>query len=797
MGAESELEPTLGVDGTEGPPVATARLPDRYEDLGRIATGGFGEVRRVRDQHLGCVLAMKILRWEAAEDPEQRRRFHAEARLTSQLKHPGIVAVQDLGELEDGRSWFTMEIVRGRTLTDVIGALHAGDEAWTLRRVVDALVSACQAVAAAHVDGVVHRDLKPDNVMVGAFGEVRVMDWGLARLVAAIDDETTDSFRDVAADQTAVGRVMGTPAFMPPEQARGEPIGPTADVYALGAMLYRVLTGRSPYLGDGRTAWLGVLAGPPPDVRTTPLLPEELCAICDRAMARDPADRFPHAAALADALAAWLEGARKLQEAQALVEAVRARVPEAAALRARAVTLDEEARRALDGVAPSAPVEQKIGGWRLEEEAKAARSEARRVEAELVRDLRAALTGAPDLPAAHDTLADLYRERLEDAESRGDLDAVAEHELALRTHDRGRHSAWLAGNGAVTLVTDPPGARVEVYRYEERDRRLVEVPAGELGVTPLHAVPLPRGSYLLVLTLPGHAPVRYPVQVGRLEHWEGIRPGDAAPHPIWLPRVGELGPDDCYVPAGWFVSGGDPNALDGLPRRRLWVDGLRARRHPVTNAEYIAFLDDVREERWCPRDTIKNALLFQRDGEGRYHLPEKPVGDQDPGVPDEPVCFVDVASARAFAEWETKRTGVEWRLPHDQEWEKAARGVDARAFPWGDQLDPSWACMQLSHVGVPKRAVVSAYPGDESPYGVRGMGGNVRDWCANGYSRGGFTAGSALVPHDDSGMDSTHCMVRGGSISNTALGCRVAVRGAWNPSNRGAMVGFRLVSSVS
>jgi eukaryotic-like serine/threonine-protein kinase len=804
------LQQTQDADGPSSvsrPPVARVQLPPRYVDLGCIGVGGFGEVRRVRDERLGCVLAMKILRLDAQDQPDVRRRFLSEARLTAQLQHPGIVAVQDLGELPDGRSWYTMEEVRGRTFSSVVAELHrtAQDPSatWTLRRVVGALASACQAVAAAHAEGVIHRDLKPDNVMVGAFGEVRVMDWGLARLEGASTPDHAETPiglpSSLLANQTAAGRVMGTPAYMAPEQARGERIRAVADVYALGAMLYQVLAGRPPYLGDGRTAWLGVLAGPPPDVQgVAPWpLPDELVDICQRAMARAPDARFKDAASLADALAAWLEGARKRQEAMALVDAVRQRLPEAAALRGQAQDLARQAAQALDGVAPNAPFDDKLAGWRLEAQALAALVDARAVEAELVRDLRAALTGAPDLGAAHDTLADLYRARLEDAELRGDLAAVAEHELNLRTHDRGRHRAWLAGEGAISLVTDPPGARVDVWRCEERDRRLVDVRVGSLGETPLREVALPRGSYVLVVSRAGCAPVRCPIQLGRLEHWDGVRPGGAASLPIWLPPAGSLGPDDCYVPAGWFKSGGDPNALDGLPARRLWVDGLLVRRHPVTNAEYLAFMNDVRDDHWCPRDPVQDRLLYVRGPTGDYQLPVAPGGDQVPCRPDEPVSHIDVASARAYAAWEAARTGVPWRLPHDQEWEKAARGVDGRLYPWGNHLDPSWACMQLSHVGVPNRAPVAAYPADCSPYGVRGLGGNVRDWCSNDYQRTGLAPAVLIVPRDEPDPDASYCMVRGGSIVSAATGCLAAGRMAWNPASRGAVVGFRLVADVA
>ena len=239
-------------------------LPARYTDLGRIAAGGFGEIRRVHDAELDRVVAMKLLRPDVARAPSLEARFVAEAKLTAGLEHPGIVGVHDRGRLDDGRLWFTMREVRGRTLREVIDEVHAaaGPEGfretpsgWTFRRLADAFARVCQAVAYAHRRGVVHRDLKPDNIMVGELGEALVMDWGLGRRVGAADatDEGADAPpEDTASPQlTKLGDVLGTPAYMPPEQALGQRDlhGLPSDVYALGAVLYHLLAGRPPYVG--------------------------------------------------------------------------------------------------------------------------------------------------------------------------------------------------------------------------------------------------------------------------------------------------------------------------------------------------------------------------------------------------------------------------------------------------------------------------------------------------------------------------------------------------------------------
>jgi serine/threonine-protein kinase len=154
-------------------------LPEPYQDLRQLGSGGFGEVRRVRDHKLGRVVAMKILHPDAAPTPAHRARFFAEIKLTAGLSHPGIVPVHDHGELPDGRLWFTMAEVRGRTLRAVLDEAAAAPDAHVRRRrLLDVLARVCETVAYAHSRGVIHRDLKPANIMVGEFGQVLVMDWG-------------------------------------------------------------------------------------------------------------------------------------------------------------------------------------------------------------------------------------------------------------------------------------------------------------------------------------------------------------------------------------------------------------------------------------------------------------------------------------------------------------------------------------------------------------------------------------------------------------------------------------------
>jgi eukaryotic-like serine/threonine-protein kinase len=306
-------------------------LPSRYRTLGRIAAGASSDVLRVHDTWRDATLAMKVLRAEYVGHAASRARFLTEANILAALQHPGIVPVHDRGELPDGRLWFTMREIRGRTLRAILDEVQrrkAPDEAgnasanWTFRGLIDAFARMAQVVGYAHRRGVVHRDLKPRNLIVGEHGEGLVMDWGLARQLASTESKEEPeaqvppaSWRD-AAEVTRHGEVLGTPAYMPPEQASGarELHGPQSDVYALGAVLYELLSGSPPRGMNGRGVFQRALAAAPSTLREAARdglkLPGKLVLACERAMRKEIDERYPDADALAEELFAWLQAAR-------------------------------------------------------------------------------------------------------------------------------------------------------------------------------------------------------------------------------------------------------------------------------------------------------------------------------------------------------------------------------------------------------------------------------------------------------------------------------------------------------
>ena len=251
-----------------------ANLPgepgSRYELRGEIARGGMGAILRGRDTDLGRDLAIKVLLDSQKDNPDVVARFVEEAQIGGQLQHPGIVPVHELGQLSDQRPFFSMKLVQGETLSSMLA--NRQDPSEELPKFLGIFEQVCQTMAYAHSRGVIHRDLKPANIMVGAFGEVQVMDWGLAKVLGetSVSDELdseqpkweTDlvlTWRsgdsgapDQSGSQTRIGSVMGTPAYMPPEQALGEVnrLDERADVFGLGAILCEILTGKPPYVSD-------------------------------------------------------------------------------------------------------------------------------------------------------------------------------------------------------------------------------------------------------------------------------------------------------------------------------------------------------------------------------------------------------------------------------------------------------------------------------------------------------------------------------------------------------------------
>jgi eukaryotic-like serine/threonine-protein kinase len=316
----------------------------RYQVLGEIARGGMGVVLRGRDPNLGREVALKVLHASHAHNPSMIQRFVDEAQIGGQLQHPGILPIYDFGLDAEYRPFFTMRLVRGRTLAALLQERpQPSDE---LMRFLGIFEQVCQTIAYAHFRGVVHRDLKPSNIMVGAFGEVQVVDWGLAKVIGRATSEETISNENVVTVRSSAsgptshqGSVLGTPAYMSPEQARGavEDLDESTDVFALGACLCEIITGKPPYSGSHREMLESAAAGriEAAIVRLEASEADgDLVNIAKQCLAPEASNRIRHAEELAHAVREYLTSLGD-----------RVRAAEVAAAEARATAMAERKAR--------------------------------------------------------------------------------------------------------------------------------------------------------------------------------------------------------------------------------------------------------------------------------------------------------------------------------------------------------------------------------------------------------------------------------------------------------------------
>jgi len=397
--------------------------PATYADRQPLGRGGMGTITVARDRRLGRRVAIKELR---ASTPTLRARFTREVLLTARLEHPAIVSVHEGGVWPTGEPFYAMRLVSGRSLDQLLRERRSLAERLAL---VPHVMAVADAIAYAHQQRVIHRDLKPHNVMVGEFGETVVIDWGIAKDLAAAGDDDSLPAPTLAAGsaETELGSVLGTPVYMPPEQARGEPVDERADVYAIGAMLYHVLCGQPPYRGATLDEVIAAVTQRPPPrlAERQPGLPGDLVAIVERAMARDPGDRYPSGRALADDLRRFqtgqLVGAHRYSTAELLRRWVRRhRAPVAVATIALAV-----------GAAGAAVAIAQILDERATAEAQRAIADDRRADAE-------SLVGF--------MLTDLTR-KLETVDRLDLLEPVAREAIAYYERAAARGEAGSAGAG--------------------------------------------------------------------------------------------------------------------------------------------------------------------------------------------------------------------------------------------------------------------------------------------------------------------------------------------------------------
>ncbi|MCB9539603.1 MAG: SUMF1/EgtB/PvdO family nonheme iron enzyme [Myxococcales bacterium] len=742
---------------------------DRYTLGDMLGRGGGGTVWLATDDVLARSVAVKVMLPQAQIDAEHRARFLYEARATARLAHPGVIPVYDAGMLPDGRPFYTMQRVAGRSLGDVVDALRRGDaEArarYPLPRLLNIFVQICQTVAYAHDHGFVHRDLKPANVMLGSYGEVFVGDWGLVKPHSAVDPA-------LERPESRSGATVGTVEYMSPEQVRAsDDVGPPSDVYSLGIVLFELMTLRLPFHAASPLAlMLKIVRERVPDPRTVAGgrdVPGPLAELCLRATEPLAAERHETAASLAEKVTAFLDGveeqrrraaAAREQLARARAEAERFEAARAAAAEQQALV--EAARAALP---PDAPLDARRALWRDEE---AVRPRALAAEAHFGEAVRAAEQALElvDHDEAHALLADLYWHKYREARGEGQPAAALFFADRVKRHDRGQYARRLDAPACVEVDVLADGATVTLEQ---------QVALGPLlEPKPVEGPVVPAGSYIVSVRAPGRVPVRWPV---RVEAGEEIVLG-VDPPPVFPGHEAF-----CFVPRLTADVGGDPMAHRGQPRRRVTVGPFFIGRHLITLAEYVRFLDAVAAAEGvdaalarAPRTVDGTIWVDVDEVAGRFHVPAVDQ-DGDAWDPQWPAHMVNRFDAQAYCAWRSAQDGAAYRLPTAVEWEVAARGVDGRGFPWGHGFDPTLAKV-IDTPGPPGPCVVGSFPDDRSPFGVMDMAGLVHEWTAT----------------DDPEQPGRAVLKGAGNRSHAVFG-RAAGRISHRPDVTGVQFGFRLV----
>ncbi|KAF0246892.1 MAG: hypothetical protein FD180_251 [Planctomycetota bacterium] len=884
---------------------------ERYT-LGReLGRGGLGRIVEAQEKDLNRTVALKLLRDDLPLDLAER--FMREAQLTARLEHPNIVPVHEFAAVES-RLVLSMKRIQGRDLGKLLREI-AEERApgWTRHRLLGVFQDICQGVAFAHAQGVIHRDLKPANVMIGDFGEVLIVDWGLAKETNAPEvkpmpaqpvagwtggesAETVVLPMDGSSCVTVDGALVGTPAYMAPEQAEGRiaDLDEKSDLYSLGAILYEILTFVPPVEGLSLLEVLkNVASGTrvPPSQRLreshpkAPPLPPELDAICLKALSLKKEDRYADAKELHDDIQLYLEGVKERERNRRLAEEAVARarrhMDEQERLQRRAGaafrSLKHDERRL-------EPRGDKASFYRAQDRLEELVRQESRAFADAVGELIGALNHDRTHAGARRLMAEIHWRKFLEAEEGEDRRGIEVHRRAVEQFNDGAFNRMLKGDGFLhvraaayacpCLLEGRPvqsgefrrfgynvatgraldgraqaegvpsiepatgiflrwhasscrpspvaGARVWAWKFEEQNRRLIPAtpsrnevepaarpkkmrgapvhelyaldsasrPEGAgayLGVTPLEHVALPMGSWLLIVEADGFEPLRCPVTIPRCGSWI---------QDVTLFRPGEMPEGFLPVSGGAFVFQGDSKNPFSLPSESRVVPDFLIQRHPVTCREYAEFLNDIdaREAaRRVPRLAPTGAACWpgpafavptaewlrhaSRDTRARARRPQNAAADWHA---DWPVVGIAWDDAMAYAAWRRKVEHLACFLPHELEWEKAARGPDRRHFPWGPQFDERWCNASRSLAEAAHLVPVKDFPGDESPYGVRGLAGNAGDHCLN-----------------DPGPESPgERAVRGGDFTDTGVYARACSRAGLSVRSVADHVGFRLVIPV-
>ncbi len=506
-------------EAVHSPGAAFLPTPElRYTFEKRLGAGGMGVVRQMKDKALGRSVAMKQLHSENAMQDELVGALLAEARAAGMLEHPNIIPVYDAGIRPTGEAYYTMRLVDRMSLKDVLDLLRSqnpeAERQYPLVSLLRIFQSACLAVDYAHSRGVLHRDLKPDNIRIGRYGEVQVADWGLARVDGLPDLPLRRALRE-AADRGDNNPciVVGSPNYMSPEQAMGknDEIGPASDIYGLGCILYEILTLHAPHEHVDTQVLLEMVevepVVPPRERSPGRYIPQILEEVCLGALERDPLNRVQDTRVLWKAVEDYVSGhlERERLGAQAAQELVRGHRFANAYWRKR----EARVRLTLKGESLS-KVSQTAERRALDREVRLLDLDIVTTWAEAYDAYGRALAYDPSDKTARAKVAELSWVRLADAEAQGDELGCHLFFNFLRRHNDGAYDRYVTGTAVLTVESNVPEAEVTLYSTTLEGHENTPLPP-EVGKTPWVLGNVPAGLYLVLVEAEGFRPQSRPV----------------------------------------------------------------------------------------------------------------------------------------------------------------------------------------------------------------------------------------------------------------------------------------------
>jgi formylglycine-generating enzyme required for sulfatase activity len=667
-----------------------------YEVVAQIGAGGMGEVYRAKDTRLGRDVAIKVLPADFAADAERLKRFEREAKATAALSHPNILDVHDVGTHE-GVPYLVEELLEGESLRE---RLARGPI--PVREAVEIAVQVAHGLAAAHGKHIVHRDLKPANVFMTSEGTAKILDFGIAKLVESLPLGEADTLTHAPTGATELGRVLGTTAYMSPEQARGMPVDPRSDIFSFGVVLYEMLSGQRPFRGETATDTVAAILTqePPPLPEGMPLALQGVVTQC---LAKRPDQRFCSAHDLGLALEALSKGSLPERQEFGLAGTAVGR------------TFTAAAARVLSGIGDqfswfrAKPLPKLLG-------ALGAVAALALLVSSIVQHRRVVW-------ARHEGLPELVR--LADTQQYWPAFLLARQIDAVVPDDPTLRKLWPRVAGEFKRQVRPRGSAVFVKSKGGGIEGWVHL--GDATETPLHA---PLGSSVFRVEHAGLEPVEFAMTVREFSFAGRVH--DTAP--VVLARRGEL-PDGMVrveTPPEkiWFAA--DPDRFDFIQEGHIGSFLIDV--HEVTNREYKRFVDAggyQKREYWkeqFERDgkvlAWDEAMPLLRDATGRPGPAGWELGSYPDGKQDYPVTGVSWYEAAAYAAFVGKR------LPSVYHWAVASVIVDS-----GDLVRGSNFAGALAPVG--------RFHGSLNFWGLYDIAGNASEWCSNASGHERFALGGA------------------------------------------------------